>query len=128
MKRAVCIIILMSMVLHCASRLGVLSFLYGKRHNIAFSVGLIAEIPIALCDGDYFSKQAPLIIVDHDTTDKQLPVQFAHAKEIILFVQELVNASISHSSEINPRHSTDILEVDYNPPLLSIFHPPCVIA
>lgn len=46
------------MTLHCASRLGVVSYLYENRLEIAYQIGLIAEIPIAMCAGDYFEKTA----------------------------------------------------------------------
>jgi hypothetical protein len=49
----ICLVIIASMMTHCAARLGVLSYLYEKRHHIALSVGLISETPIALCSHDY---------------------------------------------------------------------------
>jgi hypothetical protein len=41
------------MMLHCACRLGVVDRVYKKRNEIAFSMGLIAEIPISICSSDY---------------------------------------------------------------------------
>jgi hypothetical protein len=125
MKKAVCILILFSMVLHSASRLGVISYLYGKRHDLAYRVGLIAEIPIAICNLDHFSKQVPLVISDHDTTDKQLPVQFSQAKEINLFIQSHDQSLVTARAALDSDHNTILIEARYTPPLLIIFHPPC---
>jgi len=41
------------MALHCAGRLGVLSYLYQNKNQIAHSLGFISELPIALCSSDY---------------------------------------------------------------------------
>ena len=125
MKRAVSIIILVSMVLHCASRLGVISYLYSKRHDIAYSVGLIAEIPIAMCNSEYFPKQAPLVIKTPETTDESRPIQFFQAHEILLFVEVRSDAFRSEPFQIKTDHNTAFLQSRYTPPALSIFHPPC---
>jgi hypothetical protein len=87
MKRIVSLIILVSMMLHCASRLGVISYLYQQRHQIAYQVGLIAEIPIALCDSDHdFSGE---LKIQHHDNDEKLPATFTQAPEIQLFFQEV---------------------------------------
>lgn len=125
MKRAVCLLILLSMVMHCASRLGVLSYLYSKRHDIAYRVGLIAQVPIAMCNGDYFTKQAPLVIDDLDHADQQIPAPFPQAKEIFLFLQPTTNLVATDVPEIELNHYTAFQEGHYIPPSLSIFHPPC---
>ncbi|MBT1704420.1 hypothetical protein [Chryseosolibacter indicus] len=125
MKRAICLLILLSMVLHCASRLGVLSYLYNKRHNIAYSIGLITQVPISMCNGDYFSKQAPLTIADAADHDKQMPpAHFPTANEIILFVESSNKPFSSRVNEHPLKHNTISLEVAYAPPILTIFHPP----
>ncbi len=113
------------MILHCASRLGVISYLYNNRHDIAYRIGLRAEMPIAMCSGEYISIRASLVIMDANTTDKQMPVQFTHAKEIILFVQALYKSSPEKFNESECSHNTMLFEVAYTPPLLTIFHPPC---
>ena len=126
MKRAISIIILLSMTLHCASRLGVISYLYEQRHEIAYHVGLIAEIPIAMCGAEYFSKNASLIIHAPNTDSPgDVPSYFASAKEIILF-SHAVDLATSYERSCNkPDHNTSVVEEKYSPPLLSIFHPPC---
>jgi hypothetical protein len=125
MKRLVCIIILLSMVLHCASRLGVISYLYTKRHAIAYNVGLIAEIPIAMCHGDYHAKQAPLILDHSEDDDQQMPVQFSHARELQLFVQNGVTEFSAGTTGITLSHNTLVSTRTYLPPNLPVFHPPC---
>ncbi|HMF72213.1 MAG TPA: hypothetical protein VK616_12115 [Flavitalea sp.] len=113
------------MMLHCASRLGLISYLHSNRHEIAYTIGLITEIPIATCNGEYFAKQAPLIIEDDDSADQQLPVQFSIAREILLFSHETaLNLSMS-LSELLLTHNTSFVEVQYSPPVIRIFHPPC---
>jgi hypothetical protein len=71
------------MVLHCAGRLGVLSYLYKNRLEIANAVGLISEIPIALCSNDYDGDRG--LTIHLPDADRSLPVSFLSAREIILF-------------------------------------------
>lgn len=123
-KRAICILILLSMILHCASRLGLISYLHSKRHDIAYRIGLTAEIPIAMCNAEHFSKTAPLQVHDHNDSDKSLPSQIFKVREIVLFVEcaenfknDLIGIQVNHQTE-RPIHS-------YQTPARSIFHPPC---
>jgi hypothetical protein len=83
------------MMLHCASRLGVLSYLYQERHSIAHAVGLIQETPIALCSSDYDFNQG-LSIQDHGDSET-LPVTFGHAHEITLFAPDTYASNTNHS-------------------------------
>jgi hypothetical protein len=83
MRKVVIFIILGSMILHCASRVGLLSYLYQNRNEIAFTLGLTDEIPIAMCNSDYdFDKGLTIQSADHDeTSQRTFPVAF----EIKLF-------------------------------------------
>ena len=83
-QRTLTFTILLSMVLHCAGRLGVLSYLYKNRLEIANTIGLISEIPIALCSSDYDADQS--LKIHLPDTDGSLPVHFLSAQEIILFI------------------------------------------
>lgn len=95
MRRIISLVILCSMMLHCASRLGILSYLYQERHSIAHAMGFIKEIPIALCSSDYdFNKG--LSIQDSDNS-QSFPVTIAHAQEIILFAPDTRPANTNHS-------------------------------
>jgi hypothetical protein len=83
MRRIISLVILSSMMLHCASRLGILSSFYQQRHIIAHAIGIIREIPIALCSSDYdFNKGLSIQDNDHSET---LPAKISHAQEITLF-------------------------------------------
>lgn len=113
------------MVLHCASRLGVISYLHSKRHDIAFSVGLIQEVPIAMCNADHFTKTAPLLINDHDDSDKSLPSQLFQAREITLFFETDLNKISKTLTGILLEHNAERPSPDYTSPDISIFHPPC---
>lgn len=110
------------MMLHSASRLGVLSYLYQQRHDIAYAVGLIAEIPIAMCNSDY-DFGSGLVIVSANGSDHSLPPQSLQAREIQLFVNEFIGF-------IEPRRlefkidQPFLVESAYSSPPLSIFHPP----
>jgi hypothetical protein len=110
------------MMLHCASRLGVLSYLYKHRHSVAQTIGLITEVPIALCNGDYDFNQE-LTLQQHDG-EESFPVTSLQAREILLFL---------HETDLNVKPELSILrettcclsfEKKYFPPGLSIFHPP----
>ena len=122
MKRILCAIVLFSMMLHSASRLGILSYLYQQRHEIAFRVGIIAEIPIALCSGDYHADTS--LKIQDDDAGKRIPA-FSTAHEINLFIQVTEFALRPVLSLIRDTRVTGFLMKSYLPPVLSIFHPPC---
>lgn len=110
------------MVLHSASRLGVLSYLYQQRHEIAYAVGIIAEIPIAMCSDDYDFNPG-LSIVSADESDLSTPPALVQAKEIQLYFSELHNLNDPKRSESKITAAFQV-EVTYSSPPLSIFHPP----
>jgi hypothetical protein len=124
MKKGVAVLILVSMMLHCAGRLGLLSYLYNQRHAVAYSFGVIAEVPIATCSADYTHHQAPLVIDDQQQSDEQLPVQFMQAKEINLFIEQFFTYDVTKAGETIPSNTLHFEPV-YTSPNLPVFHPPC---
>ncbi|MEO7992396.1 MAG: hypothetical protein ABI663_22790 [Chryseolinea sp.] len=124
-KRSVVYLILVSMVLHCAGRLGLLNHLYQKRHDIAYSIGVISEIPIAICSSDY-SHTKTIVLVDHKD-ESSIPVRLVQAQEIILYFN-INSFEIKSSASLIVPHHQIILKDQYLPPLLSgIFHPPSIV-
>jgi len=83
-RKSLSIVILFSLMLHCAGRTGFLSYLYKQRHEIAYELGLIDEVPIAICNAGYFVHENGLVI---QTTDDSanVPVVLTNAAEIVLF-------------------------------------------
>lgn len=82
-RKVLSVVIILSMVMHCGSRLGFLSYLYEKRHDLAYQVGLIAEIPIAMCSGNYdFNKG---LVIQQDDAAAHIPGGIPDALEITLF-------------------------------------------
>lgn len=124
MRRIISLVILCSMMLHCASRLGVLSYLYQERHSIAHAMGLIQEIPIALCSSDYDFNQG-LIIQDHGDSEN-LPVTFGDAREIILFApnNDFDNTCYSHHYLAGTLNQPPYLAMASPSPHFKIFQPP----
>lgn len=124
MKKILVLIILASMMLHCSSRIGFLSYLYQNRQEIAYQLGLIAEIPIALCSSDYdFDKG--LTIKHQDEQDQSLPTPVVQSHEIILFIQH-VDVNLENELQVLAIVSpTKVIESRHASPLLSIFRPPC---
>lgn len=126
MKRAVCLVILFSMVLHCASRLGLVAYLYDNRHDIAYGMGWITSIPITICETEYFTKDAPFkVVIPEAHTDEQMPVQHFQTREIVLFAEETGNSLLPVFSAASIIHNTATFEPRYPAPILAIFHPPC---
>jgi hypothetical protein len=123
LKRGIIAIVLFTMVLHSASRVGFLSYLYQQRQQIAYSLGFIEEVPVAVCSSDYDFSQ-DLTIETSDEVDSTLPAAMLLANEIHLFF-------IKHTVDLHPllsflRENTipGVVERIYLPPTLSIFHPP----
>lgn len=123
LRKGIIFLILTSMMLHCASRMNFLSYLYEQRQEIAFSLGLIDEIPIAICHHDYeFDKG--LKIVTHDTDKARLPSTLTQAREIILFFQfSLISVDPCRKVAV-ANHITILHQKKYNSPAVPIFHPP----
>jgi hypothetical protein len=114
------------MIAHCGSRLGVISYIYKNRHDIAQSLGFIKEKPIALCNSNYFSGE-DLSIQDH-LDEESLPLSILVPLEINLFCStvdilsfDLLPVELSIS---NSRH----LSRAYAAYPSSVFHPPGLIA
>jgi hypothetical protein len=123
MKRIVTLIVLCSMMLHCASRLGILSYLYQQRHAIAHTLGLIQEIPIALCSSDYDFNEG--LSVQHTDDSDGLPVSIAHAHEITLFAPDH-DASDSNKDLcfVEVTRQTPYIAPIFHSPYFQIFQPP----
>ena len=109
------------MVLHCSSRLGIISFLYKSRYDIVASVGIIKEKPIASCDSRYFAEK-DLKIVDNAKADA--PANLIQAQEInlaqpsvVFFTFEIPFQHLNKMSAPVQIGST----VSYS---TNIFHPP----
>jgi hypothetical protein len=123
MKRIISLLILTSMMLHSASRLGLLSRLYEERHSIALTVGLIAEIPIASCSSDYDFNTGLHVQYDDENSPARALVQ---AHEINLF---LPADGLARTLEANPHLMGLLSSSPYTPmaiqdPSLDIFQPP----
>jgi hypothetical protein len=88
------------------------------------SVGIIKELPITLCKSDDFSKNTPLIIVNADTPDSNLPIQITHVSEINLFFESATGDVPEKQTGIAPTHLTITSAGKYTRPAPSIFHPP----
>jgi len=122
LKRLFVCLILTSMMLHCAGRLGILDGLYQQRHRVAYNLGLIAEIPIAICSGDYdFDDKLNFQSDDKDET--RAPISY-QSRDITLF---LVNDDLNLNYEsyilstgVNVQHK----ENPYLSPTRAIFQPP----
>lgn len=126
MKRAVCLLVLFSMVLHCASRLGLVAYLYDHRHEIAFSMGWITSMPITICETEYFTKDAPFrLVIPDNPADEQMPVQHFQTREIVLFAVETGKSMLPLLAETDITHNTGTGEIPYPAPARVIFHPPC---
>jgi hypothetical protein len=121
MKKFLSILILVSMTLHCASRLELLNYLYSNRHDIAYAVGLSAEKVIAMCSSDY-SPDSKLLLPSED----RHPSSLIHAQEINLFApqhQLVFESNVRLEILLLP---SGYVSPPYSSPLADIFHPPTV--
>lgn len=121
-KRLLVYLILSSMMLHCAGRLGLLDSLYQQRHRIAYNLGLIAEIPIAICSGDYdFDGKLNFKSADNEEASKPISFQL---REIILFFNP-VHFTLSQETEMPVNCFNSQYKVNrYQSPDWAIFQPP----
>ncbi len=122
MRRTLALLILFSMVLHCASRLGVLSYLYENRNQIANTIGLISEVPIAMCSSDYDFNEG--LHIQHADTDQSTPTGFLTANEITLFFQTHITFNLQKFTELSGSRKSQYTTGYYQHPSLEIFQPP----
>ena len=110
------------MALHCACRLGFLDQLYQQRHTISHAIGLIEEIPIAMCSSDYDPREG--LMVETQQEDSSLPTPLVQANEINLFFYSystppLLNNSITLEL-VFTLEDENLIHRDF----ASVFHPP----
>ena len=122
-RKLMCFAILTTMGLHCASRLGTISYLFENRHAIAFSIGLISEKPIAICSSSYhYNKELKISLPE---SDQKMP-DFAQAQDINLYCVDLFQfpeqAIILADSMLTFFHPLNYPLGETDP----VFHPPLV--
>jgi len=111
------------MTMHCAGRLGVLSWIYDQRHVIAFELGLSEERPIAECGTGYLNDG--LVIIQQDDASYATPSVMFQAKEInLFFVFQIIDIDPGFSL-VEKNYPVDFID-RYPPPVRGIFHPPSV--
>jgi hypothetical protein len=123
-RKTITFLILLSMVAHSAARLGVLSYLYENRLSIGHTLGLVTEIPIALCSHDYDFGGA-LVITENDA-ETGIPANYFQAREIILFYE---SSDVELTASLYPlgnKSRTALRSTTYSSPEFSFFHPPTV--
>jgi len=112
------------MTLHCAGRLGVLSYLYQNKAQIAHTLGLIAEIPIALCSSDYHSDSGFIFQTNDDTSTT--PPLVLQVSEVQLFIATPFNLQVPDRLLLSEfQFCAEHQKVLSRPPQ-SIFQPPAV--
>ncbi len=121
-KRLIVYLILASMILHCAARLSLLDSLYQKRHRIAYDLGLIAEIPIAICSGDY-DFDGKLSFKSYDKDEASTPINYQPTEITLFFLAEDTNVN-SHLESANCSALTHYAAILYKSPDRTIFQPP----
>jgi hypothetical protein len=114
-------IILLSMLLHCSSRLGVLSYIYRNRTNISHWLGIVKEKTIASCDRHYFVDKDLKINLD---SEDDLPVVFTQAQEIILFINSINVFLADNTSSRFQKITTRYLLKAYLVHRIAVFQPP----
>ena len=123
-RKSLGIIVLSSLVLHCASRVGLLSHIYQERHQIAFFLGIVDELPIALCGTSHFDSQQLLV---HPADEKgSVPAELMTRINIVLFCVKVGNIDDPVRFLIPPVHNFHYVLVPYASPARDILHPPCV--
>jgi hypothetical protein len=124
LRRFLSIVLLGAMTLHCVGRLGGISFLYQNRHSLAYSMGLIAEIPIAVCSSDYdFNKT--LKIVASETLDR-MP-SFVQAHDINFFFVPAYQLREPQMIQLSKDSKAGNSVAIYSIVLSSLFHPPTLL-
>jgi hypothetical protein len=123
-RKGAVVVLLLSMFLHASSRLGWVDLLYQKRHQIAYSIGLIAEVPIAMCSQDFNLGHQSLVVKENPSDHTVPPI--AHAHEINLFVVDIAtpHAPVRTANLVyGLRWEVILYRLDFHK---GIFHPPAI--
>ena len=114
------------MALHCGCRLGFIDHLYDNRNEIAFTIGLITEIPIAMCNSDYdFGKKIGIKTNENSHT---LPATVTKASHINLFIVQKYSHSDSHAFFLFKLSPITFMDLCKSALVKSVFHPPPAVA
>jgi hypothetical protein len=112
------------MTLHCAGRLGMLSYLYQNRAQIAHTLGFIAELPIAVCSSDYDSGSGFVFESNDDST--ATPPMVLQVNDIHLFITAYFNFQILDRMLLSEFQFYAEQQKLLSRPPQSIFQPPTV--
>jgi len=123
-RKSLSIIVLISLTLHCMSRTGFLSYLYEQRYDIAFSLGVIDEIPIAMCDSSYYDTHELKVDIKSAPGHQSIPPVLTSASEIILFFKTANTFVDPHFTLISDSNLSAYLLPNYSGPTGSLFQPP----
>lgn len=118
------ILVLFVMTLHCAGRLGVLSYLYQNKAQIAHTLGLIAEIPVALCGSDFYSDPG-FVFQSHEDTSSTPPLVL-QVGEVQLFITTRFYLQVPDRQLLSDLQLNAEQPKVLSRPPQSIFQPPAV--
>jgi hypothetical protein len=121
LKKLIAHTILLSMVLHCSFRLGLIDHLYQQRHDIVLALGLIKEKPIAMCSSDYDSSEGLQIKTDNNSHSLPSVIQ---AREINLFFVTEYTLPRPEPVLLSDRSFANAIDLYCFSPFTSVFHPP----
>jgi hypothetical protein len=110
------------MTLHCATKLGVIDHLYRNRHHIGIALGMLSEMPVAMC-GSQYNHPTKIIVspVDKDCENHPLSLKI---NEINLYCTEnsiQVGYTAFFECELSFSSSVNLYQYFSHRP---IFHPP----
>jgi hypothetical protein len=119
-----------SMTLHCAMTLGFIDYLYNERYEISMTLGLIEEVPIALCGSRYEAVKTFKNVNRENSRDNQksLPGSTARLHSISLFVISdfcLDAFTAIQQRVMHPNCVANLYRFSHFHP---VFHPPTAIA
>jgi hypothetical protein len=100
----------------------VIDFLYIKRNHIAFSLGLLTEVPIAVCSGEYEFDRGLIMISQQNDSTSQMPL--AQAEEINLFVSPVCVVSLTNTFTTFDQVVPVENKAPRDPHSISVFQPP----
>jgi len=121
-RKIISVVVLLTLLAHFAAKLGIVSYLYQHRNSIAHSVGLIREIPIAICDQHYDFRTE---IQFADTEEKHsVPPPIALNKEVSLFLTPTVVTIVPNRVLLSSPFGVVQIGIPRAELSRSIFHPP----
>lgn len=124
-RKIVSLVVLTCIMLHCANRMQMLSYLYEHRYDMAHAIGVMIETPIALCGADYDATSGLALEAIADAESQAVPPIHFPSIEIIYYPgSNSLHTILQAAGSVHTHRWSAYIALPYTRPSADIFAPP----